>query len=261
MVQADTDQLLAAVNGALFVWQQQWFEHPDDLKVTSCPMPMLACVPLEDSVQRWAIDRDLHFVTHRGDWNRYAEKALDYPIDAEGMPVHALQLQLRDSLRDEMLNELIHAIGAAIAPSSLEQTIQAPPAETIRLDHGGLRITIGCLDHRPLLELYCSTPLLWRRTQFEQPAIPTLPSPEPRSSALAPTELLVLVTLGECRLTAMEFSSLALGDVLTTSQVVGQSVPLRLTSSSHAAASILAHGQPVRNGDRVAIALTSINRQ
>lgn len=262
LVSADAEQLQGAVDDALAAWQRLWFEQPATFTIEAQPLPASTAISLTSDTQQWTLDRDLHLVSRGTDWNHYAEKAMDYPEEAAGMPAHPLQLQMRDSLRDELLDELIQSIGAGLAPSrTLEKTVGTPFAEIVRFRHGGLKLVVASRTCPRLLELYCSAELLWNRTRIEATAIPPSPALASRTAALAATGASISANLGQCRVTAMELSSLAIGDVLTTSQALTQPVELRLDPGNHGPVRILARGHPVRSGDRIAVALTSINKQ
>nr|WP_175429313.1 FliM/FliN family flagellar motor C-terminal domain-containing protein [Lysobacter enzymogenes] len=88
-----------------------------------------------------------------------------------------------------------------------------------------------------------------------KPAAPTA-----RAEALGDNPVRLSVVLGRCRLTALQLSELAVGDVLTTAQSLHEPIALRLHADGVAPRTI-AHGRPGRAQQRLSIELTTLQQK
>lgn len=244
--QGDVSRASAAVSAVLDAWAAQWVAHRVDLSVGA------ATTPASDGARCWhstAVGIDLR-LNERG-WNRLVRRALDLP-QGVALPLGGASFDVVEAFSRTMLADLLERLGEGLRIPDLVERRIAPrerSSDTIVL-------AIGIDDDDPLLHLEAKGQ--WVRDSFG-PTSPSVALPEAaRLTAFEATTVAIAAIVGSSDISALEFSELAIGDVLVTTTALDQ--PLRLAVHAPGTpTSPLGEARPVRRDGRVALVIESIH--
>lgn len=253
--QADADWLRERAAAALRAWQDDWldagaFEVLDAQTFASGP-------PASAGGACWRAGTQLTARTEPGAWKRHALAAMALSAQAEAVPD-----ELLEPMQEQLLDALLSRLAAALldgAADSLAAFERAMPGSDNGFPAGGVRLRIGTARDPQLLDVDCAAELAWLRPLAAAPAAQHA-QPSARASALGDNTVQLSAVLGSCELTALQLSELAVGDVLTTAQLLHEPIQLRLHADG-AAPRTIAHGRPGRAQQRLSIQLTTLQQK
>ncbi|MEI2431753.1 FliM/FliN family flagellar motor C-terminal domain-containing protein [Lysobacter yananisis] len=254
--QADADWLRERAAPALRAWQDEWFDAGAfDVLDAQAFAPGQACA---DGGACWRAGASLAAQTEPGAWKRHALAAMALSAQADAQVPEALLAPLQAQMLDALLARLADALAdsASGARAGFERTL---PGDGAGFAAGGVRLRIGTARDPQLLDLYCAAELAWTRPLSAAPAAKPA-APAARAEALGDNPVRLSAVLGRCRLTALQLSELAVGDVLTTAQSLHEPIALRLHADGVAPRTI-AHGRPGRAQQRLSIELTTLQQK
>lgn len=253
--EADLDWARTHVGAALERWQDEWFDRRL-FEVTAVePLAAGFRVAGEGRAACWRAGDRLGVESDAESWNRYALAAMALSSHADA--------QVPETLLAPFKHELIESLLARL-DADLMRTPDAPalvralPGDALGLRHGGVRLTLGSARDPQLMTVYCAAELFWSRPLSSAPARTEAARPEGLATALSDSQVRVSAILGSCDLTALQFTELAIGDVLTTSQLLHQPIELRLDAGD-ASSRTIAHGHPGRSRQHLSVALTALS--
>ncbi|MGH8080806.1 MAG: FliM/FliN family flagellar motor C-terminal domain-containing protein [Lysobacter sp.] len=253
---ADRDTARAIASAALERWQDQWLD-PHLLNVSSVET-LAPGHRLEDGTSaRWQAGQQLAVESDAGAWKRYAVAAMALSAHADALVPDALLAPFKHAMLESLLSQLS---GDFLPGADAPALQRALPGSDFALARGGLRIRIGSARDPQLLDLYCAAELAWAHPIASAPSAQRGAKPAALATALGDSEVRVSALLGHCELSALQLSELAVGDVLTTSQLLHEPIELRLHGDG-APPRTIAHGRPGRSQQRLSIALTSITQK
>lgn len=253
--EADLDWARANVGAVLERWQDEWFDRRL-FKVTAVEA-LAADFRLggEGRAARWRAGDRLGVESDAAAWNRYALAAMALTPHADAQVPDALLAPFQH----ELIESLLTRLGADLLRTADAPTLaRSLPDDVLALRHGGVRLTVGSARDPQLLDLYCAAELFWSRPLATAPARGDSAKPESVATALADSRVRVSAILGSCDLTALQFTELAIGDVLTTSQLLHEPIELRL-DADNAPSRTIAHGHPGRSRQHLSVALTALS--
>lgn len=254
--QADADWLRERAAPALRAWQDEWFEAGAfDVLDAQAFAPGRA---FADGGACWRAGASLAAQTEPGAWKRHALAAMALSAQADAQVPDTLLAPLQAQMLDALLARLADALADG-APGDRAGFERALPGDAPGFAAGGVRLRIGTARDPQLLDLYCAAELAWARPLSALPAAKPA-APAARAEALGDNQVRLSAVLGRCRLTALQLSELAVGDVLTTAQSLHEPIALRLHADGVAPRTI-AHGRPGRAQQRLSIELTTLQQK
>ncbi|SDZ15856.1 Flagellar motor switch/type III secretory pathway protein FliN [Lysobacter sp. yr284] len=254
--QADADWLRERAAPALRAWQDEWLDA--GLFEVLDAQPFAPGQTLAGGGACWRAGAALAAQTEPGAWKRHALVAMALSAQADAQAPEALIAPLQEQMLDALLARLADALldGASAARTGFERAL---PGSDAGFAAGGVRLRIGTARDPQLLDLYCAAELAWARPLGAAPAAKRA-APAARGEALGDNDVRLSAVLGRCRLTALQLSELAVGDVLTTAQSLHDPIELRLHADG-AAPRTIAHGRPGRAQQRLSIELTTLQQK
>ncbi|ALN93533.1 FliM/FliN family flagellar motor C-terminal domain-containing protein [Lysobacter gummosus] len=254
--EADRDWARAEAEAALQRWQDEWLDQR--LLGVTAVETLAPGHALDDGAgARWQAGDRLAAQTDAGAWKRYALAAMALSAQADAQVPEALLAPFKHELMESLLARLGGDFLRGVDAPTLQRAL---PGSGFALPRGGLRLRIGSARDPHLLDLYCAAELAWARPMKGAPAVPRIDKPAPLSAALGDSELRLSAVIGSCELSALQLSELAVGDVLTTSQLLHEAIQVRLHADD-APPRTVALGRPGRSQQRLSIVLTSITQK
>jgi flagellar motor switch/type III secretory pathway protein FliN len=237
-------------------WFSRWIARPPTGETEAVYSAAPASTQRVDA-KEWRIGNSIRITIRDGVMMRAAFLALDLPRlelaeDAEDARA------VLDVLKKDMTDDFVSSFAAACGEIAFEhmETSRRPgesPSQGYALD---VRQSAANID----FTLYFGEDWLTSRP-MGAPVRTALPSLTSRPTALESTRIEVAAVLGRCRLTAVELTHLAVGDVITCDTHVNHPIDLSVMLAGGRTGPAIAKARPGRTGNAWSLLVSDIESQ
>ena len=242
---SDVARARASIAGAVDAWAADWVAR------TAPSLELVAVLIRPDTSREWTNPSgDVCIAVANRGWNRFVRSALDLP-GGTGLPEDHRASGVIESLSGAMLSDLIDRVTRHVGAGRLAEQ----PRHSDGQSKQDISASFSTDDGEPLLQITVGDQ--WVRDTVgptaEAPPRPAIS----RRAALDASLVTVEAIVGSCEMSALDFSDLAIGDVLVTGTALD--APLRLAIRGDVThSSVVGDARPVHVDGRVALVIENI---